>query len=426
MHQERLRSMYTQQNAASKDLFERASDSLPGGDTRSVTHAKPFPTFISHAEGATVTTVDNEELIDFLNNYTQAIHGHAPSDVVQAICDRLRAGNGLGAPTEDIVELAERIIDRFPAIDRVRFANSGTEATMNAVRAAIAFTGNETILKVQGGYHGTHDVAEVGGGHKNTGIPQEVKKRVITVPYNDEDTLKEVFSCHGDELAGFILEPVLGAGGMIPAHPEYLETARDLTESTETLLIFDEVITSRLSTGGVQQTVDVLPDLTALGKYIGGGVPIGVFGGRPDVMNVFHPEEGGVPHSGTFNGNPAAMIGGVVTLDKLDAGAIERINGYGDDIRHRINTIGEGFDIPVQATGAGSLFQIHFTDVQITYAASTGSNDEIRHRFHLAMRNNGVFMASRGMGNVSTVMTDKVIETFTATVEKALHEISDE
>lgn len=430
MCQGQLRSIYTRQNTASKELFDRATGSLPGGDTRSVTHNKPFPTFISHAEGATVTTADDEELVDFLNNYTQAIHGHAPDAVVQAVCDRLRAGNGLGGPTEETIELAERITDRFPSIDRVRFANSGTEATMNAIRAAIAFTGNETILKVQGGYHGTHDVAEIGvsnRGRENVGIPQDIAERVITVPYNDRETLKELFSRHGDALAGFVLEPVMGAGGMVPARTGYLEAARDLTESTETLLLFDEVITSRLSTGGAQQQVDVSPDLTALGKYIGGGLPVGAFGGRADVMNVFHPEAGEVTHSGTFNGNPATMVGGVVTLDKLDGGAIERINGYGEEIRHRVNAIGERFEIPVQATGTGSLFQIHFTDEEVTDAASAGSNDEegIGHRFYLAMRNNGVFMASRGMGNVSTAMSEKETEIFITAFENALHEIDE-
>ncbi|MFC6989017.1 aspartate aminotransferase family protein [Haloplanus sp. GCM10025708] len=307
-----LERRYRDRNDESERLFEQARTVLPGGDTRSVTYTQPYPTFIDEASGCRMTTVDGDEVIDFLNNYTQAIHGHAPEDVVEVMTDRIRKGNGLGSPTKDVIDLAERLVDRFPSIEQVRFGNSGTEATMNAIRAAIAYTERDRVLKVAGGYHGTHDTVEIGisgEGREHKGVPSTVESRVDTVAYNDPEALKSTFEAHGDEYACFILEPILGASGMIPATDEYLEAARDLTEAHDSLLIFDEVMSSRLSTGGAQQKRGVIPDLTTLGKYIGGGLPIGAFGGRTDVMNVFHPDEGDVGHSGTFNGNPATMAG---------------------------------------------------------------------------------------------------------------------
>lgn len=415
----------------SRELHDRAQQFLPGGDTRSVTYTRPYPTYIDRAEGCRLTTVDDEELIDFLNNYTQSIHGHAPEAVTEAIVEQMHSGNDIGSPTEEIIELAERLVTRFPSIERVRFGNSGTEATMNAVRAALAYTGEEQILKVLGGYHGTHDAVEVGvsgAGRENKGIPRDTEEQVLTVPYNDPETLKETFDSHGSDLACFILEPIMGVAGMIPAIDEYLQTARDLTETHDTLLIFDEVMSSRLSVGGAQKKRGVMPDLTAMGKYIGGGLPIGAFGGREDVMDVFHPEEGAVKHSGTFNGNPATMAGGVATLDALDAEAIDRINGYGAEIRDRTQRIGDASAVPVTVTGEGSLFHIHLAEGPITDFATSGGglegeNDELSQAFYLAMRNASIFMAPRGMGNASTAMTQAEVDAFVDAFESALSNV---
>lgn len=427
---EDLERGYRERTTESAALHERAESSLPGGDTRSVTYVRPYPTYIERAKGTQLRTVDGEELVDFLNNYTQAIHGHAPEDVNEAITEALARDNGVGSPTPDVLDLSERLVDRFPSIDRVRLANSGTEATMNAVRAALAYTGEEGVLKVLGGYHGTHDAAEVGvsgEGRENAGIPSTTEKQVRTVAYNDTEALKETFERHGDDLACFILEPVMGAGGVVPSTDEYLQAARDLTDSHDALLIFDEVITSRLSVGGVQQRRGVIPDLTALGKYIGGGLPVGAFGGREDVMDVFHPERGAVHHSGTFNGNPATMAGGVVTLDRLDAAAIDRINRLGEEIRDRTARIAEDSDLPVRVTGEGSLFNVHFTDRDVTDFASSGTGaaeEDDRYRaFYLSMREEGVFMAPRGMGNVSTAMSEAEVDAFVDAFERSLETV---
>lgn len=425
---ERLEDAYRERNQASEALHERAQAVLPGGDTRSVTYTKPYPTYIERAEGCRLTTVDGDELLDYLNNYTQSVHGHAPPEVTERIAERLHRGNGLGSPTDEIIELAEVLVNRFPSFERVRFGNSGTEATMNAIRAALAYTGEDRVLKVLGGYHGTHDAVEVGvtaTGRENRGIPRDAEDRVLTVSYNDPEALKDVFERHGGELACFILEPVMGAGGMIPATDEYLRIARDLTDEHGVLLIFDEVMTSRLSVGGAQQKRGVTPDLTAMGKYVGGGLPIGAFGGREDVMAVFHPADGEVNHSGTFNGNPATMVGGVATLEALDAAAIDRINEYGQEIRDRAQRVGDDFDVPVMFTGEGSLFNVHFVDGPITSFEDAGGglegeSSDFSQAFYLAMRDEGVFMASRGMGNVSTAMSEAEVDAFVHAFEAAL------
>jgi glutamate-1-semialdehyde 2,1-aminomutase len=373
-------------------------------------------------------TIDGEELIDFLNNYTQSVLGHAPEPVVEAMNDRLKRGNDVAAPNEDTIELAERLVDRVPGIERVRFGNSGTEATMNAIRAAIAWTDRDRVLKINGGYHGTHDSVEiaVGGEGASAGIPGSVENRVDAIRFNDVEALKRRFERRGDDYACFIVEPILGVGGMIPATQKYLETARDLTAETNTVLIFDEVMSFRLALGGAQQRYGVTPDLTALGKLIGGGLPVGGFGGKAALMEQFHPEDGVLKHSGTFNGNPATMAGGVATLDRLDASRIEQLNERGDGLRNRLQRVATDVDIPVRITGDGSLFQIHFTDGAITDYESGSAGDPPVEDLFLRMRSEGVFLAPRGMGNLSTEIGNHEIDVFVETFERSLADLDDQ
>lgn len=412
----------------SRALHERATAVMPGGDTRSVTYHEPYPSYVRSASGCRLVTEDDEELLDFLNNYTQSVLGHAPPSVVDAVTERFARGNGVGAPTEDAVELAERLVGRVPSIEQVRFANSGTEATMNAIRAAMAHTGEETVLKVQGGYHGTHDTVEVAvedDGREHAGIPRDVERRVATTPFNDVEALERQFARRGDEFACFILEPLLGVAGGIPPETEYLEAARDLTEDHGVPLVFDEVMTLRLAPGGAQERYGVTPDLTALGKFIGGGLPVGAFGGREDVMSAFHPENGVANHSGTFNGNPATMAGGVATLDALDEAAIGRLNELGDRLRRETREVVAGHDLDVTVTGDGSMFQLHRTSGPVTDAASAAAGTDAFEDLFLAMRNRGVFLAPRGMGNLSTPMDDPEIDEFLAVLDDALGALAD-
>jgi glutamate-1-semialdehyde 2,1-aminomutase len=423
---ERLVDAYRRSTPRSQDLHERATAVMPGGDTRSVTFHRPYPSYVERGSGCTLVTADGEELLDFLNNYTQSVLGHAPPAVVEAVTERFGRGNGLAAPTEPAVELAERLVERVPSFERVRFGNSGTEATMNAIRAAMAATGNETVLKVEGGYHGTHDTVEVAvdaDGREHEGIPRDVERRVATTPFNDVERLKGTFTEYGGELACFVLEPMLGAGGAIPADGEFLRAARDLTETHEVPLMFDEVMTLRLGYGGAQERYGVTPDLTAAGKLLGGGLPVGVFGGREDLMAAFDPVEGTVSHSGTFNANPATMAGGIATLEELDRTAIERLNGLGERVRAGARDVVADHDHEVRVTGDGSMFQIHFTDEDVTDADSAATDSEDRENFFFAMRNRGVFVAPRGMGNLSTPMGDEEVERFLEAFDASLDEM---
>lgn len=423
MDDEAIRRVFRERTPTSRAAHEAASEYLPGGDTRSVTYHRPYPAFAESGSGCTITTVDGEELLDFLNNYTQSILGHAPPAVVAAVQERFERGNGFAAPTRETTELARRLAERVPSVERVRFCNSGTEATMNAIRAAMAATGAETVLKVTGGYHGTHDTVEVGvsgEGREHVGIPAAVEKRVETVPFNDSEALKRAFTRNGDNLACFIVEPVMGVAGAIPATGEYLETARDLTADHEVPLIFDEVMTLRLAEGGAQERYGVTPDLTAMGKLIGGGLPVGAVGGRVDLMDVFRPAEGVIDHSGTFNANPTTMAAGTATLDALDGAAIERLNNLGDRLRTSIRGLEPVSPLPLTVTGDGSLFQLHLTDEEVTDWSSSTAGSEGLETLFLALRNRGVFMAPRGMGNLSSPMERDDIDTFVDALEAVL------
>lgn len=400
---------------------------MPGGDTRSVTYHSPYPAFVTDADGAKLYTADGTKLIDFLNNYTQSVLDHAPPGVVEVVCERFQRGNGFAAPNEEAVELANRLANRIPSVESVRFCNSGTEATMNAIRAAIAATDRESILKVVSGYHRTHDVVEVavsGPGREHRGIPKSAAERVETVPYNDPETLKERFDAVGDELACFILEPVLSVGGMIPATTEYLQTARYLTQTDDVVLVFDEVMTFRLAPGGAQQRYGVTPDLTALGKLVGGGLPVGAFGGREDLMAVFDPESGVADHSGTFNANPATMAGGVATLDALTEDVIENLNERGETLRSRLETMVAEFDATLQVTGDGSLFQLHRTDDEVSdWESSTAGHERMEPLFH-AMCEEGFFIAPRGMWNLSTAIGDRELEGFLGAFQRVVDDFA--
>jgi glutamate-1-semialdehyde 2,1-aminomutase len=426
MATDRYKIKYTTKTTRSAELHERAKQVIPGGDTRNATHHHPYPSFISDASGTRLSTIDDTELVDFLNNYTVNIHGHAFEPVVDAICTRYKSGNSPGGPVEEFVSLAECLVQRTASVEKIRFCNSGTEATMHAIRGAMAYSGNELVLKVNGGYHGSHDTVQVdvhGSGLENPGIPTDVLDRVKTVRYNDVSALEEIFEQYGDDLACFIIEPIMGAGGMVPATQEYLSTARDLTEETETPLIFDEVITYRLAEGGAQELYGVRPDITTFGKIIGGGLPVGAFGGHAEMMSVFHPTDGIVSQSGTFSGNPATMAGGLESLNHYGQSSIERLNKLGDSLRNALSEVAREADIPISVTGVGSLFHIHFTDNPVVDAGSSTAGCDKAKELFLAMRDQGVYISPRGMGCLSTPMTNSDIELFVEAFRESIQNI---
>ena len=396
------------ETARSRELIERLRRSMPGGDTRSLTYFPPHPLAISRGSGCRIRDADGNEFVDLLNNYTAAVHGHAVPAIAEALARQASLGTAFPAPNELQAELAERILGRFASIESVRFANSGTEAVMMAVRGARAFTGREKVVKADGGYHGTWEQMQVSRGEdpERVAVPETVRALVRMVDYNDVGQLEAVME---EDVAAIILEPVMGTG-VIPGEPEYFAAVRRLADEHGALLILDEVQTLRLHEGGLQEVLGVRPDLTTLGKIIGGGLPVGAFGGREDVMEVFNPRSTGhVHHSGTFNGNPMTMAAGCVALDLLTPSEIERINALGEKLADGLRKVLAGLGGAV--TNRGSMLNVHFgTEGEIRKHSDLNLASPMLARFHLAALEEGVYLAPRGFMNTSTAMDEGVIE----------------
>jgi glutamate-1-semialdehyde 2,1-aminomutase len=314
----------------------------------------------------------------------------------------------------------------MPSLERLRFCNSSSEAMMMAVRAAKAYTKRNKILKIEGGYHGSFDAVKVSvappieAGDAGTscrpladeeGLFRGVLDDVVVAPFNDIQNTTNLIEENADCLAAVIVEPVLGVAGVVPADIEYLKCLRAASSSCGALLIFDEVVTFRLSYGGAQETYKLRPDLTALGKTIGGGLPVGAFGGREEIMSLFDPRQQRMSHSGTFNGNAATMAAGIATLDLLPREEIERINALGERLRRGLLKVFDNLSVPVQVTGAGSLAQVHFNrEAVIDYRSSARSSREAMQLTHLSLLNHGVFVARRGLMCISTPMNEEQID----------------
>lgn len=434
-----LETMYRARTNASRALYERALANLPGGDTRTGTFFLPYPTFMARGAGCRLWDVDGNEYIDCLNNFTSLVHGHAHPDVTRAIAEQAARGTAHGAPVESQIALATAIRERLPSIELLRFANSGTEAAMMAIRAARAFSGRLKILKMEGAYHGSYDAARVSvhprfsdeiaprwplGEPDEPGLSPGAVAEVLIAPFNDLETAAAIVRRHRHELAAVIVEPVMGAAGVIPAEGAFLSGLRDVTREAGVLLILDEVITLRLAWGGAQSLYGIRPDLTLLGKIIGGGLPIGAFGGRADVMAFYDPRRSDViTHSGTFNGNAATMAAGLATLALLTPSAIERINSLGDRLRGSLGAALTTAGIPAQVTGLGSLSHVHLIDGPVVdYRSAARGPEGAAALLHLALMNHGVFAASRGMFITSTAMQDSDVDYVAGSFADALRE----
>jgi glutamate-1-semialdehyde 2,1-aminomutase len=404
---------------ASRALWERARASLPGGNSRTTIYHDPYPLYLVRGDGCRVTDVDGVERIDFISNYTSLVLGHCHSRVVEAVRSQARSLMSAAAPNELEVELAERIRERLPSIELIRFANSGTEATMLAIRAARAFTGRTTIATFAGGYHGSHDygasipddpAVRPGG----AGVPAAVAESIVTARFNDRDATTAAVEPHLDDLAAVIVEPVMGAGGVIPADPDFLAFLRELTEKAGALLVFDEVISFRVGYAGAQGRYGVTPDLTTLGKIIGGGLPIGAFGGRADVMALFDPRsESRLSHGGTFNGNPLAMAAGLATLAELVPQTYERLESLGAELRTKLSRLFAEVGQPATVNQIGSLFNVHFIDRPVRdHADVLAADTALVRELHLAMLGHGILFTPRGMGCLSTPMTSADVDAF--------------
>lgn len=409
----------------SRNILERLRRSLPGGDTRSATFFEPHPLVIGRGEGCRIEDVDGNKFLDFNHNYTSLIHGYSHPQLVRAAERETGQGTAFAAPLMAQAELAERIARRIESVEHVRFTNSGTEAVMMAVRAARALTGRDRIIKPEGGYHGSWEQLPMSDtvkhGSRNgsavssdsalgSGIPRAVRDLVTMVPFNDPQALRAAMAEKGQEVAAIILEPVLGEG-MIPASPEFLMAAREEADKAGAILIFDEVVTGRLEVGGYQSRTDVRPDLTVLGKVIGGGYPVGAFGGPIDLMSAFDPRRSdSVSHSGTFNGNPVTMACGAVALDLLTADEIGRLNGFGRKLADGIQAAFDAAGLIGTVSEVGSLMHLVFDHKgPLKNFADVNLHSPTLATFHLACINNGLWLAPRGIIALSTPMDEAVI-----------------
>jgi glutamate-1-semialdehyde 2,1-aminomutase len=405
---------FAERHAGSREAMDRMAAWMPGGDTRSTTWFHPFPLVMDHADGVEMTDVDGNVLLDLLGNYTALVHGHRPPFIVAAIEAALERDFLFGAPMPEQGELARRIVARLGSAERVRFTNSGTEAGMVAARIARRFTGRERLALAEHSYHGSYEPL-VWEAAARTGT--------ATFPANDVAGAERALDAAGP-LAAVFLEPVLGSGGVIAADDDFLAFLREYTRRTGALLVFDEVMTFRLGVGGRQEATGVEPDLTMLGKIIGGGMPVGAVAGREDVLSVTDPSRpGSMEHSGTFNGHRLTMVAGAASLDALDRAAIERLNRLGDRLRDGLAEVAGASRAPVSVTSCGSLLNLHAgPDVTSPAQADAAAHSDLARYLHLALINRGVFIAHRGEMCLSTPMTEGTVNRVVTAVADALGE----
>lgn len=419
------REAYLARTPASRGLHARASAVLPGGDTRTGTFHLPYPLFVADGEGCWLTDADGRRYLDTLYNFTSLLHGHAFPPMVEAIAAQARRGTVHGTANALQVELAEVLCRRVPSVERLRFCNSGTEATLGALRAAKAFTGKPGVLKMAGGYHGSHDQAVVAASAPYDRLPPGLSPgaagEVVVGGFNDLDRTATLIQRHRDHLAAVIVEPMLGSGATV-ATPAFLAGLRAVTAECDVLLVFDEVITLRLGVGGLQGAFGITPDLTSFGKIMGGGLPVGAFGGRADVMNAYDPSRpGAIAHSGTYNGNAATMAAGLVALEHFDDVAVTALNATGDALRARLNATIAAAGVEAVVTGYGSLMQLHLTAPAVTTPeAARAANTRLVKLMHLTLANRDVFSSTRQLYVVPTVMTPGDLDTFVDAFADAL------
>lgn len=433
---EEAKLKYAAKRPVSQKLHEEACRFLPGGDTRTATFFLPFPNFIKRGSGAYLYDMDGHRLLDFQNNYTSLIHGHGHPQTVEAIQKQISQGSAYAAPFEGQVRLARLLTERFPGLELVRFTNSGTEANMHALRIARAFTGKTKIIKTEGGYHGTTDVfeASVDPNIKKAGTLDQIKvipesrgvsanalKDVLVVPFNDIERTRIVIEEHYGETACLIIEPIMGSAGQITPTMEYLTFLRDITRRYDILLIFDEVVTGRLTLGGAQKFYGVTPDLTTLGKIIGGGTPVGAFGGRREIMELYDPREKKMYHSGTFNGNALTIAAGLAAMECYDQEAVDDINRLGRMFAKEIKSIYHRLGLNMKVSGEGSIYNILFTDKDVrNYRDVAASHEELNRLLYMLLLTKGIFNAERGMFCLSTAMEETDIRFALSQVESAL------
>lgn len=405
---------YRARNPGSERLLREAADVLPAGNTRSVLFYTPFPLYMARGEGCHLWDADGHRYLNALGEFTAGIYGHSNPVIRQAIVAALQDGLSLSSHTAREAALAHEIQRRFPGMALLRFTNSGTEANLMALAAATTHTGRRKVLVFNGAYHG--GVLSFGGG----GSPVNVPHDFVVAPYNDLDAVRALVQAHGPQLAAILVEPMLGAGGCIPAEPAFLHGLRAQADACGALLILDEVMTSRLSGGGRQALLGLRPDLTTLGKYFGGGLSFGAFGGRADVMSRFDPRRAdALAHAGTFNNNTLTMAAGLAGLTQvLTPAALDGLNQRGERLRKRLNDVFKRHAVGLQFTGLGSVMQLHATDRTLRNAADlAGADDRVKALLFFDLLERGIFLARRGLVALSLPFGDAEADEFVAALD---------
>jgi glutamate-1-semialdehyde 2,1-aminomutase len=423
------------QREKSRQLMERAAATIPGGVNSPVRAFKGVggtPIFFESGEGAYLTDVDGNRYIDYVGSWGPMILGHGNANVVAAVQKQAASALGFGAPTELEIELAEQVVSMVPSIEKVRMVSSGTEATMSAIRLARGFTGRDLILKFAGCYHGHSDSLLVKAGSglltlgipNSPGVPAAVAANTLTVPFNNPAALEEVFAAYPDQIAAVIIEPIAGNMGCIPPIVGFLEGLRSLTQQHGTVLIFDEVMTGfRVARGGAQALYGITPDLTTLGKIIGGGLPVGAFGGRADIMSHIAPE-GNVYQAGTLSGNPLATVAGLTVLKALNADVYQTLQARTSQLASGLRTLAAEADIPVCVNKVCGMFGLFFTAGPVTeFDHAANANIDQFNRFFHAMLDEGIYLAPSAFeaGFISTAHTSDIIDATLAAAARAFN-----
>lgn len=425
---EKIAREYSEKFPICKERHDRLINYIPGGATRSLSYFRPHPIHIDYGQGAYVFSPEGHKLLDVTNAYGALIHGHGDPDIVAAVTDGIRKGSQYSTPTLGQYQLAKLLCDRVPGFDKVRFVNSGTEATMFALRTARTYTKKDKILKMSGGFHGTHDCVAAST-KKNVitaGIPKGMTEDMLEAPFNDPEALERIVRENKDTLAAVIMEPFLGAGGVVLPREGYLKFVREVTQKYNVLLILDEIFSFRVHTGGCQSLYGVTPDLTTVGKVVGGGLPIGVFGGKKEIMNIFCHENTDRPlyHSGTFNGYETVMQAGYAAMKKYDDAAVQKINALGDLFQSGLERSFRENGLNIQSNQIGSLLNLHFVNQKVTAPEIVlKSEEELHALMHLSLLNKDVFNIPRGLFILSCVMTERQIDFLVEKIDETLKEL---
>jgi len=421
----------------SEKLFEAALKHIPGGvnsPVRAFRSVGGNPFFVDHASGSKVRDVDGNEYIDYVGTWGPAIHGHAAPRIIEAVKNAADHGTSFGIPNPYEVQMADLVVDTVASVEKVRMCNSGTEATMSAIRLARGFTGRDKIIKFDGCYHGHADslLVKAGSGAltfgapDSAGVPEAFTSHTVVLPYNDPDAVKAAFEANPDQIAGVILEPIPANAGLYFPENDFLKFLREITEANKSVLIFDEVMTGfRVALGGVQERYQITPDLSCFGKIIGGGLPVGAFGGRAEIMDCLAPL-GAVYQAGTLSGNPLAMAAGIAAIEGLqDGGGYQKLEALGQRLEDGIMQAAADADLPFVFHRIGSMFCAYFSNDAIHNVADVMKGDAERfNKFFHGMLDRGIYLAPSRFetGFISTAHSeddiDKTVEAATAVMKE--------